>query len=138
MDIMKIGAELLANKMGSGIQQNLIQSALGNLLGQSSGGGLNIAGLVGKLQGGDLGDVVGSWLGTGDNKEISEQQVEGIFGADKIKETAESMGTDSSSLLSGLKSALPQMVDKSSPDGNILDSIGGVSGALNMAKNLLS
>ena len=135
MDIMKIGAELLANKMGSGIQQNLIQSALGNLMGGGSAGGL--AGLVGKLQGGDLGDVVGSWLGKGENKEISEQQVEGIFGADKIKETAESLGTDSSSLLSGLKNALPQMVDKSSPDGSLLDSVGGISGAMDMAKGFL-
>jgi hypothetical protein len=36
----------------------------------------------------------------------------------------------------GLSDALPQMVDKASSDGSLLDSIGGVSGALGMASKL--
>jgi hypothetical protein len=36
-----------------------------------------------------------------------------------------------------LKDALPQMIDKSSSGGSLLDNLGGLSGALGMAKKFL-
>ncbi len=44
--------------------------------------------------------------------------------------------TDEESLLQGLSEALPAIVDKSSSGGSRLDAIGGIDGALNMAKKL--
>ena len=38
--------------------------------------------------------------------------------------------------LSGLEQTVPQVVDKSSEGGSLLDSIGGIEGALKIAKGL--
>ena len=133
MDIMQIGASLLANKIGSG-NNDAISSMLGNLLG---GEGSGMAGILSAMQGGGLSSIAESWLGDGDNKEISTDQVKNLIGGDKISELASQLNTDEGSLLSGLKDALPQIIDKSSSGGSLLDSIGGLSGALGMAKKFL-
>ena len=138
MDIMKLGAQLLAEKLGNNANSDMVQSAIGSLLGNSNGnGGIDLGSLVSGLQGDGLGNIVESWLGDGDNEEISEQQVEGIFGADKIQEMASQLGADQSDILSGLKDALPQMVDKSSSAGSLLDSVGGISGLAGLASKFL-
>lgn len=138
MDIMKIGAQLLASKLGGNADTNNIQSAIGGLLGgNNSEGGLDIGGLVSNLQNGGLSNIAESWLGDGDNEEISEEQVESLFGSEKIQEVASQLGTDQGSLLSSLKDTLPQIVDKSSSGGSLLDSIGGVSGLAGLANKFL-
>ena len=138
MDIMKLGAQLLAAKLGSNANSDVVQSAIGNLLGGgNSDGGLDLGSLVGSLQGGGLANIAASWLGDGDNEEISEEQVEGLFGADKIQEMASQLGADQGDVLSGLKEALPQMVDKSSSGGSLLDSVGGVAGLAGLASKFL-
>jgi len=138
MDIMKLGAQLLAAKLGSNSNSDQITNVLGSLLGGgSSNSGLDLGSLISGLQGNGLEGVVQSWLGDGDNDDISESQVEGLFGAEKIQELASQLGTDQGSLLSGLKDALPQMVDKSSSGGNLLDSVGGVAGLAGLASKFL-
>jgi len=138
MDIMKLGAQLLAAKLGSNTNSDQITNVLGSLLGGgNSNGGLDLGSLVSGLQGNGLENVVQSWLGDGDNDDISEQQVEGLFGSEKIQELASQLGTDQGSLLSGLKDALPQMVDKSSSGGSLLDSVGGVAGLAGLASKFL-
>lgn len=138
MDIMKIGAQLLASKLGSNANSDVIQSAIGGLLGGgNSNGGLDLGSLVGNLQNGGLSNIAESWLGDGDNEEISEEQVEGLFGSEKIQEMASQLGADQGDVLSGLKEALPQMVDKSSTGGSLLDSVGGVAGLAGLASKFL-
>lgn len=137
MDIMKLGAQLLAAKLGGNANNDLIQNAISGLLGGDSKGGLDLASLVGSLQGGGLGNIVESWLGDGDNDEISEQQIESIFGSDKIQSMASELGANQSDVLAGLKDALPQMVDKSSSGGNLLDAVGGISGLAGLASKFL-
>jgi len=46
------------------------------------------------------------------------------------------LGTDENSLLAGLTRVLPKMVDSSSSGGSLLDAIGGLDGAMSMAKKL--
>lgn len=138
MDIMKIGAQLLASKLGSNASGDVVQSAIGSLLGGgNSDGGLDLGNIVSNLKDGGLANVAESWLGDGENEEISTEQVEGLFGAEKIKEVASQLGTDQGDLLSGLKEALPQMVDKSSSGGSLLDSVGGVAGLAGLASKFL-
>ncbi len=140
MDIMKLGTQLLASKLGgssANTDSNALSGALSGLLG-GSGNNLDVGQLVSKFATkGDLSSALGSWLGDGDNEEISEQQVEGIFGADKIQEMASQLGADQSEVLAGLKDALPQMVDKSSSAGSLLDSVGGISGLAGLASKFL-
>ena len=140
MDIMDLATKALASKLGGGsanTSNDMISSVLGNLLGGSGGQGIDLGSLVGNLNSSGLGDIASSWLGDGDNANISESQIESLLGSDKIQQAASQLGTDQSELLSGLKDMLPQVVDKSSSGGNLLDSVGGLSGLAGMASKFL-
>ena len=136
MDVLQMGAELLKNSMGGQGNQNTdaVSGVLQKLIG--NGDQLDIAGIVSAMQSGGLASIVSSWLGDGDNDAISESQIRDAVGGDKITEAAAQLGTDENSLLAGLTRALPQMVDRSSSGGSLLDAIGGLDGAMNMAKKL--
>ena len=98
---------------------------------------MDIGGLVSGLQSKGLGDVAESWLGDGENKAISADQLKDVLGAEKISAAAAELGTDEGSLLDSLKDAVPQMVDQSSKGGSLLDSVGGIGGLAGMAKKFL-
>jgi len=76
-------------------------------------------------------------LGDGDNAEISGSQLEQLLGSEKIQQAASQLGTSQDDLLAGLKDAIPQVVDKSSSGGSLLDSVGGLSGLAGMASKFL-
>lgn len=136
MDILKLGASLLMDKLGSG-DGNLddITSALGNLLSDENGN-LDLGNIVSTMQEKGLGSVVESWLGDGENDAISGDQVMELFGSERISQIASQLGSDEGSLLDALSDALPQVVDNASSGGSLLDSIGGLEGAWNMARKL--
>ena len=133
MDIMKLATGMLAKKLGGD------NAAIGGVLNSLIGGGdsADMGGLVAGLKAKGLGSVAESWLGDGANEEISADQLKDVIGGDKISEAAAKLGTDEGSLLEGLKGALPQMVDKSSSGGSLLDSVGGIGGLAGMAKKFL-
>ena len=89
--------------------------------GQSQGaGGLGgLAGLVGKFQQGGLGDVVGSWVGTGQNLPISADQLGKVLGNDTVSGLAQQLGMGHGDMLGQLSQMLPQMVDKLTPNGHV-------------------
>ena len=95
---------------------------------------MDIGGLVSGLKEKGLGNVADSWLGDGENAEISADQLKDVLGADKVAQAAQQLGTDEGSLLSGLKDSLPQVVDQASKGGSLLGSLGGLGG---MAKKFL-
>lgn len=134
---MKLGTQLLMSKMsgGASADSGAVQNALGSLLG--GGDKPDIGGLLSGLQSGGLGDVAKSWLGDGDNAPISTDQIKDVVDGNKLTQLASVLGTDEGSVLSGLQDAMPQMVDKASSGGSLLDSIGGISGAAKLAKGLL-
>lgn len=137
MDLMKIGTQMLLSKIsgGSGGSSGAT-SALSGLLG-SSDGGLDLGSIVSKMQGGDMANIASSWLGKGSNESIGADQLRSMFGNDKISQFASQLGTDEDSALSGLSEALPNMVDQGSPDGSLLDSLGGIGGLASMASKFL-
>lgn len=142
MDLMKLGTQLILSKLGGNTSESGIASALSSLLGGSSSGssGLDLGSLVSGMMkgGGGLESMVGSWLGTGDNEAVSGSQIKDILGGDKVAEFASKLGIDEDSAADSLAEAVPQMVDKASPDGSLLDAVGGIDGALNLAKKLFS
>ncbi len=146
---MKLGTQLLLSKLGGNASESGIASALTSLLGGGSGGksngGLDLSSLVtsmlsnqsGGESSGGLADIVGSWLGDGDNEAVSGNQIKDILGGDKISEFASKLGIDEDTAADGLAEAVPQMVDKGSSGGSLLDSVGGISGVINFAKKFL-
>ncbi len=133
MDIKKLAIGLVAQKLGG--NNAAVGAVMGNLLG-GGGGDLDVGSLVSGLQSKGLGNIAESWLGDGDNAEISADQIKDVLGGDKVAAAAAELGTDEGSLLSGLQDALPQLVDKSSSGGSLLDSVGGLGGVANIAKKL--
>ena len=136
MDILKMGAEMLMQKLGSSVDLDTMMSALSGLLGDGEGS-VDLAGLASKMMSsGDLGSMVTSWLGDGDNKSISANSLTALLGENKIADFAGKVGVDTSTAASGLSDVLPTMVDKASSGGSLLDSVGGAGGLLGMAKKL--
>jgi len=139
MDMMKIATQLLMSKLTGSAAGNsdMVTSVIGKLLGGSGGSGIDLGSLLGNLKDQGLGDVADSWLGDGDNADISTEQIESMLGSDKIQEAASQLGADQSELLDGLRNMIPQVVDKSSSGGSLLDSVGGLGGLANLAGKFL-
>lgn len=133
MDIMKLAQGMLAQKLGG--NNAAVGAVLNGLLGQ--GDKMDLGSLVNGFKEKGMGDVAESWLGDGENAPVSADQLKEVLGAEQVSQAASELGTDEGSLLSGLQDALPQMVDKASSGGSLLDSLGGVGGLAGMAKKFL-
>lgn len=139
-DLLSMGAKTFMNSdgsgaAGSGLDVGAIVGALGALGG---GGGFSITDIIGKMQQGELADIVQSWMGDGANLPISAEQIMGLFGSDNVSSFASQLGVSNDEAVGGLQDALPQIVDKASAGNQLLDSIGGLDGALGMAGKLFS
>ena len=146
MDLMKIlqkGSELIQNNSDdatTGLDLGDIGNALSGLLANKEGG-LDLGALMGSLSDSGLGDIVSSWLGSGENASISVDQVTELVGSDKISEFASQLGISQESAAAALTDALPEVVDEasnadSSIAENLLASVGGVGGAMGMLGKL--
>ncbi len=126
-----IGALGQGGGQGGG-QAALIQAVLGMLAGQGGQGG-GLAELAARFQQGGLGDVMGSWVGTGQNLPVSPDQLGSVLGDDLLGQLSQSSGMNGGDLLGQLSQVLPQVVDQLTPDGQMpqggLD-IGAVLGQL--------
>ncbi|MFT3663670.1 MAG: YidB family protein [Piscinibacter sp.] len=122
---------------GGGGQAALLQALLAMLLGgqQGGAGGGGLADLVARFQQGGLGDVIGSWVGTGQNLPVSPDQLGGVLGDDLLGQLTRSTGMNSGDLLGQLAQVLPQLVDHVTPQGQ-LPSQGAGAGELDLGSVL--
>lgn len=127
--------------LGQGGGGGGLGAALGGALGGGGGGaagGLGgLAGLVEQFSRAGLGDVVNSWVGTGQNLPVSPDQIGQVLGGDTVRGMAGQLGLDPGDLLGQLSQALPQVVDKLTPQGQIpqgdiggMGDLGGLLGGL--------
>lgn len=140
-DLLQLGASLfqksnLSGEAGSNLDLGALKSALSGLSG--SGEGIDLSGLLGSLNSSGLAEIAQSWLGDGANQAISPEQIGDVVGQDKLADFASKLGLSVEEAQGGLSEALPQMVDKASSGGSLLDSIGGVEGVLGMAGKLFN
>jgi uncharacterized protein YidB (DUF937 family) len=134
MDLMKLGTELIMNKLGSNTDGDSISQALQGLLG-GSGGNLDISSLVSQFtQNSDLMGLASSWLGDGDNEAISSNQIISALGSDKIGGFASQLGISEADAADTLSDTLPKMIDAGSSGGSLLDMAGDAGDLLGMAK----
>lgn len=130
MDFMKMGQDLLGDKMGD------LSGVMDALSGLTSGEGLNISGIAEKLKEGGLGDQVTSWLGDGDNSPVSADQLTNALGSDKIGEMASKLGVDAGSAAETLSQVMPSLMDKMSSGGSLLDTFVSGGNPMDIAKEL--
>ena len=136
MDLKDFATQLVMEKIGSANDKGAAASALENLTSGSKG--FDLGDIVGQFtgSGGDLAAKAKSWLGDGANDSISASQVQEALGGDKIEAFAKSLGIGKEEASSQLSEILPQLIDKSSKGGELLDSVGGAGGLLGMASKL--
>ena len=119
------------DKDGNGrVDMQEVIAALGPLLGGLQGGaqggsGLDLAGLVTRMQQSGLGNKAQSWLEDGPNEPVSDAQLQTVLGNERIEEFAGRLGLDKTDALHGLEELLPNLVDKSSRGGQLLPGLGG-------------
>jgi len=134
MDILQQAAQLLASRLGLDIDEQTLQSAIARVIGEGSE--LNLADLAAKMAGsGQFGNLVQSWLGDGDNAPISANAILEILGGEKVQEFASTIGTDTHTAAEGLSDVLPQLMDRASSGGSLLDAVGGVGGLMGAASS---
>ncbi len=135
-DILNVGTNLLKDKIGS--DDSALGDALSSIL-KGSDGNLDLSNILSSLNDGDLGSIVSSWIGSGENASIDANGIENLLGSDKITAFAEKLGVDIDTAKDALSDVLPQVVDKATPEGDsILDQLGGVEGIMNMAGKFFS
>ena len=106
--------------------------------GASLGGGAigqGLDGLLHRFQQNGQGDVFESWLGGGANKEVSPSSLGQALGQDTVSELSRGTGLSQDDLLAQLSRALPQVVDKLTPNGHLppQGELGGMGGMGDLA-----
>ena len=99
---------------GAQAQGPLLQMAL-RLLQQNGG----LQGVLGKFEQAGLGQQAQSWIGTGKNLPIDASAITQIFGQGQLGQIAQQLGITNEQAEGQLAQALPQVVDKLTPEGQI-------------------
>lgn len=120
--MLAVGA-LLVGKMLSGRSDTQPQAPAPAPAGTGAGadGGLlgGLGGLLDKLKDAGHGSVADSWVGTGQNQPINANDLGTALGPQVISEIAQRAGMSEQELLQQLSTALPGIVDKLTPNGQI-------------------
>ncbi|MEO8232040.1 MAG: YidB family protein [Ignavibacteriota bacterium] len=124
MDILNT----VKSALGGGDQKDDLMSTVMGLLGGQGG----LQNLISQFDSKGLGDVVGSWVGTGQNKSISADQINNVLGSDALSGIASKLGLSVGDLSGQLSNLLPDVVDKLTPEGKVPegDILGQTSGLL--------
>jgi uncharacterized protein YidB (DUF937 family) len=93
-----------------------MMSAITSMLSNDGAQG-GLGGLVSKFQQAGMGDVIGSWVGTGANQQVSGDQLTQVLGGDAMADMAQQMGLNSGDLAQQLSHILPGVIDKLTPHG---------------------
>jgi uncharacterized protein YidB (DUF937 family) len=107
---------------GGGGLGDILKGPLGGLLGGAAAGTVLSGGLndlLRQLQQSGHGDKASSWVGTGQNQQISPGDLANALGADQIDQLSSQSGLSRDELLNGLSQYLPKVVDHLTPDGRV-------------------
>jgi uncharacterized protein YidB (DUF937 family) len=87
----------------------------------ASHGGLlgGLGGLLDRFRESGHGDVMNSWIGSGENRPIAPNQMGTALGPDIIKTLSQKSGLSEQELLAQLSKILPGVVDKLTPNGRL-------------------
>jgi uncharacterized protein YidB (DUF937 family) len=103
------------SSQGGGAQSGLIAAAMEFVNNQP--GGLN--GLIQRFHENGAGDIVSSWVGTGENKPISPDTVTNVLGSDAVSQIAQKAGLSGDQVSGMLATVLPHLVNHATPDGQV-------------------
>lgn len=95
---------------------------------QGGAGGLGgLGGLGAQFEQAGLGDVLGSWIGTGQNRPVSADQLGQVFGQDQLSELGAKLGMGGGDFANELSQILPGLIDTMTPEGRVPEAPAGGS-----------
>ena len=118
-------------KFNLGGKSGTLLSALLAMMTDGTRGGLT--GFLERFNRVGLGDTASSWVNSGTNTPLSNEQLESALGSDTLNEIANRTGTDNQTAVSASAYLIPRIIDNLTPDGvipesgDMLSRIGGYS-----------
>ncbi|MGE0749556.1 MAG: YidB family protein [Variibacter sp.] len=116
------GAQQPGAQTGGGGLNDLLRGGFGGLLGGAGAGTVlsgGLGNLLEQLQNAGHGDVAGSWVGKGANRQIDPRALEDALGKDTLQQLSQQTGRPYMDVLSELSQSLPDAVDKMTPQGRL-------------------
>ena len=119
-------------QQGGGGNAALLNAIVGMLANNGQGGG-GLGAILGKAQQSGMGDVVSSWIGSGQNMPISADQLNNVLGSDMVANLAKQLGMSHGEASSQISQMLPEVVDRLTPQGQMPQGgLGSVTDLLGM------
>lgn len=124
MTFKGLATQVLMSKIEGANNSDNAAAALDKL--SSHGKGFDLAEIVSKFQesGGDAARKTKSWLGDGPQEPISASEVQDVLGSYKVAAFARKLGMNRNEASEKLAQILPELVDKSSQGGYLINSVG--------------
>lgn len=123
----------LAGNQGGG--NNALLEAVLHLVNNPQTGGLS--GMIQSLQQGGLGEIVNSWVSTGQNLPVSGDQLGAVLGGSTLQGLAEKLGMSHEQVSGGLAAILPQVIDHLTPHGEVTQNSDLMAQGLDLLKGKL-
>jgi uncharacterized protein YidB (DUF937 family) len=114
--IAKWALRRIAGRAIPRLSTDSLSSVVDGLLGKDGSG---LKALLEKFSKGGLGKLADSWVGKGANLPLSTQQVKSILGDKALSGIAGQLGVSEEVAASKVAKALPQLVNKLTPDGTV-------------------
>ncbi len=125
-----------AQPAGGGALINVLGSLL-NSGGQGGGLGGGLGALVEQFARAGLGQQVQSWVGTGQNMPVTQDQLSQVFGQQGMQQMAQQAGMEHGQFGGLLAQVLPQIVDGLTPNGQLPQAQGGSADVIGMLAKML-
>ena len=117
INVTKTLADQKAQSSGNTGQVQKEQSVLGGIADLfTEDGAENVAT---KFREKGLGDQFDSWVGKGENKGVSSEQITDVFGSDTIGKLANKVGLDQGDVSKFISELMPDVVNQATPDGKM-------------------
>lgn len=127
-------ASIAGNTPNTGDSGHPLATALSSLLSQNGG----VEGLMNKFSQGGLGEIFSSWVGMGENKPVTADQIGKVLGSGQLSSLASSLGVDPSQVSGFLAEYLPKIVDKLTPSGQVQPGADSSEGIAALVPSLLA
>jgi uncharacterized protein YidB (DUF937 family) len=102
-----------------GIEDILNKGGLNSVMKLFGGGGNGLQGLMSQLSRNGLTEQVKSWVGKGQNQQVSGEQIRQAMDPHALSQLAEQANMTPAQTSEAVAQVLPEMVDRATPDGQM-------------------
>jgi uncharacterized protein YidB (DUF937 family) len=111
-------------------------SGIGKMMGQLKNTvGSDVGGVINKIKNSGLSEHFKSWVGKGENKPVTADQVSQALGNEQLAKIADQTGVSQQQAAQNIADKLPGMVDKMTPDGDAAPITQGMASAGSAARD---